>query len=449
MAGGGTKLERSSPCSSSSASQAASATSVLRPGRILTWRALTSSSASPRSSSTYQTGFQYWPVASITTWVTPSASSQSASAARSALKVANVRTSWRRRPPAPGAGVRTQATTSRLATSNPAQRSTSRSTRPPPTVARTACRAWQGRPINEAVRRARSNSSRCREGPRHQSVRRACRTKQRRAQPGPAPFSSVAAPEGHGICENGPKLSIVDLIWVPHATKRRAHWALIARCNSAPPSTSARRTQLRNDSVPTPSWRATRVTIPTPLPVSISNAIGTARSRSSGWYRFAVLVHSTRPRLQECDRRNDAMGTTCASQEREEPMAMPMPAEWSFGATIPAKDLDGTRRFYEDVLGAQVVMEDPGGILYRSGDSTFSLYPTEFAGTAQHTLGAFMVADVEAAVAGLRAKGVTFEEYDMPGVKTVNGIAELGGFKGAWFKDPEGNILSVVQSTAA
>ena len=105
-------------------------------------------------------------------------------------------------------------------------------------------------------------------------------------------------------------------------------------------------------------------------------------------------------------------------------MSMPMPAEWSFGATIPAKDLEGTRRFYEDVLGAQVVTEDPGGIIYRSGDSTFSLYPT------------------------LRGKGVAFEDYDLPGVKTVDGIAELGGVRGAWFKDPEGNILSVVQLPA-
>ena len=119
------------------------------------------------------------------------------------------------------------------------------------------------------------------------------------------------------------------------------------------------------------------------------------------------------------------------------------------GTTIPAKDLDGTRRFYEDVLGAQVVTEDPGGIIYRSGDSYFSLYPTEYAGTAQHTLGAFMVGDVEAAVADLRGKGVSFEEYDLPGLKTVNGIAELGGIKGAWFKDPEGNILSVVQPPPA
>jgi hypothetical protein len=60
---------------------------VLRPGRILTWQALTSSSSKPRSSSTYQTGFQYWPVASITTWVTPSAASHPASASSPEVKV--------------------------------------------------------------------------------------------------------------------------------------------------------------------------------------------------------------------------------------------------------------------------------------------------------------------------------------------------------------------------
>jgi uncharacterized protein (DUF427 family)/catechol 2,3-dioxygenase-like lactoylglutathione lyase family enzyme len=142
------------------------------------------------------------------------------------------------------------------------------------------------------------------------------------------------------------------------------------------------------------------------------------------------------------------LGRHLASERRRGHMTMPMPAEWSFGATIPAKDLEGTRRFYEDVLGAQVVMEDPGGIIYRSGDSTFSLYPTEYAGTAQHTLGAFMVRDVETTVADLRSKGVRFEDYDLPGVKTVNGIADIDGFRGAWFKDPEGNILSVVQFAA-
>jgi catechol 2,3-dioxygenase-like lactoylglutathione lyase family enzyme len=126
-------------------------------------------------------------------------------------------------------------------------------------------------------------------------------------------------------------------------------------------------------------------------------------------------------------------------------MTVPTVADWSFAATIPARDLDGSRRFYEEVLGAQVVYEDPGGILYRAGDFYFSLYPTQFAGTAQHTLGAFIVGDLEGAVADLRGKGVTFEDYDLPGLKTVSGIAEIGGIRGAWFKDPEGNILSVVE----
>jgi catechol 2,3-dioxygenase-like lactoylglutathione lyase family enzyme len=127
-------------------------------------------------------------------------------------------------------------------------------------------------------------------------------------------------------------------------------------------------------------------------------------------------------------------------------MAQKRPADWTFGATIPAKDLEGTRRFYEDVLGLEVLRENPAGIAYTSGDSILFLYPTEYAGTAQHTLGGFEVSDIKAAMADLRSKGVTFEEYDTPGLKTVNGVAELGGERAAWFKDPEGNILSVSES---
>jgi len=123
-------------------------------------------------------------------------------------------------------------------------------------------------------------------------------------------------------------------------------------------------------------------------------------------------------------------------------------ADWTFSATIPAKDLEGTRRFYEDVLGCQILRETPAGISYRTGDSFFDLYPTQFAGTAQHTLGGFVVGDVDAKVAELVANGVTFEQYDMPGLKTdENGIADLGGERGAWFKDPEGNILSIFERT--
>jgi catechol 2,3-dioxygenase-like lactoylglutathione lyase family enzyme len=126
-------------------------------------------------------------------------------------------------------------------------------------------------------------------------------------------------------------------------------------------------------------------------------------------------------------------------------MGMRKPADWSFGATIPSKDTQNTRKFYEDVLGLEVVLEYQGGITYRSGDSFLTLYPSEFAGIAKHTLGGFTVRDFDRAAEQLRAKGVKFEDYDMPGLKTENGVAEMEGMKAAWFKDPEGNILSLAQ----
>jgi hypothetical protein len=104
---------------------------------------LTNSSWKPRSSSTCHTGFQYWPVASITTWVTPSTASQSASASSPEVKVGYVRISWRR--PLLPAGTRTQATTSSLATSRPAHRVTSSSTTD--TSSRIDGVARRGRPI--------------------------------------------------------------------------------------------------------------------------------------------------------------------------------------------------------------------------------------------------------------------------------------------------------------
>jgi hypothetical protein len=112
MAGGGTKLPRSSPHSSSSASQAASATSVLRPGRSLPWRAPAQQQRKPALLQHLPDRLPVVAGGSSTTRVTPSAVSQSASASSSALKVANVRIACRRWPPAPASGVRTHATTS-------------------------------------------------------------------------------------------------------------------------------------------------------------------------------------------------------------------------------------------------------------------------------------------------------------------------------------------------
>ena len=116
-------------------------------------------------------------------------------------------------------------------------------------------------------------------------------------------------------------------------------------------------------------------------------------------------------------------------------------------ATIATGDLARARAFYEGPLGFNADMEDPtGGVIYGSGGTRFLLYPSEFAGGAQQTVATWFVEDVDAMVAELAGRGVTFEQYDLPGLKTdERGIAELGPFKGAWFKDPDGNILNVGQ----
>jgi catechol 2,3-dioxygenase-like lactoylglutathione lyase family enzyme len=113
-------------------------------------------------------------------------------------------------------------------------------------------------------------------------------------------------------------------------------------------------------------------------------------------------------------------------------------------ATIPAGDLARAKRWYEEKLGLKPAKDTPAGLMYTlAGGTGFLLYPTQFAGKAPNTLMGFETADVEGDVAALKKKGVVFEEYDMPGLKTVNGIASFGPLKGAWFRDSEGNILSI------
>jgi catechol 2,3-dioxygenase-like lactoylglutathione lyase family enzyme len=113
-------------------------------------------------------------------------------------------------------------------------------------------------------------------------------------------------------------------------------------------------------------------------------------------------------------------------------------------ATIPATDLERAKRWYADKLGLTPSREDAVGAMYAlAGGTGFLLYPTQFAGKAPNTLMGFISDDVEGDVAALKKRGVKFEEYDMPGLKTVNSIATLGTVKGAWFKDSEGNILSI------
>lgn len=111
-------------------------------------------------------------------------------------------------------------------------------------------------------------------------------------------------------------------------------------------------------------------------------------------------------------------------------------------ANIPAADLGRARRFYEDMLGLSPASENPGGLVYKAGDTAFFLYETEHAGKAGHTIAQFHVADVGAEVRDLEAKGVTFERYEMPGVSWNGPVAEMEGMgHAAWFKDSEDNIL--------
>jgi catechol 2,3-dioxygenase-like lactoylglutathione lyase family enzyme len=117
-------------------------------------------------------------------------------------------------------------------------------------------------------------------------------------------------------------------------------------------------------------------------------------------------------------------------------------------ATVAVSDLDRAKKFYQETLGLEVLDERSDGVRYKDGaGGWFLVYPSQFAGTAKSTGMSFEVTSVQEAVKELRDRGVVFEDYDMPGLKTTDGIAEIQGAKGAWFKDPDGNILAVGEST--
>ena len=116
-------------------------------------------------------------------------------------------------------------------------------------------------------------------------------------------------------------------------------------------------------------------------------------------------------------------------------------------AYIPAKDMARARRFYEQQLGFKPKSETQGGVVYEfAGGTACFMYPTPNAGTSRASQAFWQVEDIEREVSELRGKGVVFEEYDYPGLKTKDGIATAGGAKSAWFKDTEGNILAIIQS---
>jgi catechol 2,3-dioxygenase-like lactoylglutathione lyase family enzyme len=114
-------------------------------------------------------------------------------------------------------------------------------------------------------------------------------------------------------------------------------------------------------------------------------------------------------------------------------------------ATIPVSDLPHAKHFYGETLGLKAVMDTEGGVMYGSGGTQFFVYPSRFKASG-HTQMSWTVSDIKGEVAALKAKGIKFEDYDSPGIKTVDGIVQVGpAVWTAWFLDPDGNLLGLTQ----
>ncbi|MEU6881503.1 VOC family protein [Streptomyces sp. NPDC046712] len=114
-------------------------------------------------------------------------------------------------------------------------------------------------------------------------------------------------------------------------------------------------------------------------------------------------------------------------------------------AIIPVNDLARAKRFYTETLGLTMTKETAEDTRFDCGGTTIGVYETPYGGQAAHTLASWKVADLDAEMKELRSKGVAFEDYDLPGLKTVDGVAETETMRGCWFKDSEGNILCLTE----
>ena len=111
---------------------------------------------------------------------------------------------------------------------------------------------------------------------------------------------------------------------------------------------------------------------------------------------------------------------------------------------LPAEELGRARTFYHDILGFDVVdMPEARQFVLRAGDGTGAVVYETARTKAEHTVATFVVSDLSATMDELRSRGIEFEEYDLPGLKTINGVAELPGEESAWFTDTEGNVISL------
>jgi catechol 2,3-dioxygenase-like lactoylglutathione lyase family enzyme len=117
------------------------------------------------------------------------------------------------------------------------------------------------------------------------------------------------------------------------------------------------------------------------------------------------------------------------------------------GANVPVSSLDDAISFYEGKLGLKLFERGAGEPYARfegAGETKLGVYESKSAGQSRHTLASFVVDDVRATVTELQQNGVVFEEYDLPGMKTEDGVVTMGDTRAAWLKDPDGNILEIV-----
>jgi catechol 2,3-dioxygenase-like lactoylglutathione lyase family enzyme len=114
-------------------------------------------------------------------------------------------------------------------------------------------------------------------------------------------------------------------------------------------------------------------------------------------------------------------------------------------ATIAVKNVGAAKKFYEGTLGLEPTPTEEKGVLgYKSGNSSILVYESQYAGTNKATAATWVVDDLEGTIRDLKAKGIRFEHYDLPGTTRKGDVHGAGKTKAAWFKDPDGNILALV-----
>lgn len=125
--------------------------------------------------------------------------------------------------------------------------------------------------------------------------------------------------------------------------------------------------------------------------------------------------------------------------------------EFPMSARLAASDIARARAWYREKLGLEPEKEEMGGMAlwYRCGATWFLLYQTDSAGTARNTVGGWEVRGIESLMADLRARGVSFEDYDWGEMKTVDGLMTIGDYRAAWFRDSEGNALEITEAPSA